>query len=95
MHYPLRFAIVRTGDTQRVIAADCRVSPVRLSRLVRGRFRMRPDEAQRLAARLDVPIELLLPAAVQNEGPRFQPQAQPRITRTSRDEQHDECTTGR
>lgn len=46
----LRVAIAGTGNTNTAIAESIGMSRFRLSRLVRGRGRIRPDEARRLAS---------------------------------------------
>lgn len=51
----LKIAIVKSGFPQRVIAARLRISPFRLSRIVRGWQDPTPDEQDRLAEFLDLP----------------------------------------
>jgi transcriptional regulator with XRE-family HTH domain len=55
----LKIAIVKSGFPQRVIAARLRISPFRLSRIVRGRQDPTPDEQDRLAELLDEPRRVL------------------------------------
>ena len=55
----LKLAIVQSGIPQRLIAARLRISPFRLSRIVRGRQDPTPDEQDRLSEILDEPRRVL------------------------------------
>jgi len=55
----LKLAIVQSGIPQRLIAQSLRMSPFRLSRIVRGWQDPTPDEQDRLAELLHVPRRVL------------------------------------
>lgn len=55
----LKVAIVKSGQTQTTLAQQLRMSPWRLSRIVRGRQLPTPDEEDRIAERLNYPRRAL------------------------------------
>jgi plasmid maintenance system antidote protein VapI len=55
----LKIAIIKSGRSQESLASTLRMSPFRLSRIVRGRQDPTPDEEDRLAELLRAPRHLL------------------------------------
>lgn len=63
----LKVAIVKSGKTQREVAAACGLTENDLSRIVRGATTPRVDVASRIARELDTNVESLWPAPAESE----------------------------
>ncbi|HMP71772.1 MAG TPA: helix-turn-helix transcriptional regulator [Kiritimatiellia bacterium] len=64
----LKQARIESGLTALQLAEIAGTNEARIYQVERGRFRPRPDEAQRLADVLRIPVESLFPNGVQTKG---------------------------
>jgi transcriptional regulator with XRE-family HTH domain len=58
----LKIALLKSGRTQIWLAEHTGISPTRLSRLIRGRTRLRGSERENIATALDLPPTSLFPS---------------------------------
>jgi hypothetical protein len=58
MHLDVKIAIIKSGRRQYEIAHESGLSEGRLSRFIRGRERLRPEEEQRLRTILGLTVEV-------------------------------------
>jgi hypothetical protein len=57
MRYDFKIAVLKSGKHQFEIAHEAQLSEGRLSRFIRGREQLRPDEERRLREVLQLPVE--------------------------------------
>ena len=70
MRWNLKFAIQRSGLTQRAFAEKCELSESYLSEVVRGWRNPRADERERIGAALERPTDSLFDMEIATEDPR-------------------------